>query len=577
MATIVRVLHSLRPVVMALLGCVLAAAAHADAGRRVALVIGNGGYQNAPALPNPASDARALAESLRGLSFEVIEAEDLDQPDMLARLDEFAGKLKGADTGLFFYAGHGLQVAGENYLVPVDARLQREAQVPLQTVPLAQVLARMEAAVPTRIVILDACRDNPIAQTLKRGLAPGTGAGAGTSVGQGLAEVRAAAGTLIAYATGPGDTAADGSGPHSPFTAALLDHIATPGLEVRQVLGRVREEVLQQTGERQVPWDSSSLRGEFYFKAGEPLLNLPPPSEVQPMPEMRPEDRVITPDKFDVREADLSFWNAIASSRKRADYDAYLQAFPNGMFAGLARSRVEDLRAPPATERTEKASPAVQQSAQQTELQKPQEAKPPQQPAVTAALEPEVVEPPGARIEAALGLSREDWRQVQHDLASLGFGTGVADGKPGQMTRKALAKWQKSKKIKATGYLSSQQREMIQNDARAKAEIRAAEQSKLNERRDIPKVQRATAREDAIDVAELQEYVRKNPVVTLYDSVDVFENPENGAQRLMSLGGSLRVVGPIDSGYFPVQIDGGIGYVDANRLRAVGEFTRGRL
>ena len=254
-------------------GLLLAASsslAYADTGRRVALVIGNGAYQNAAHLPNPPNDARAVAEALRGLDFEVIEAVDLDQPDMLARVDEFSARLEGADTGLFYYAGHGLQVAGENYLVPIDARLQREAQVRLQTLPLQTVLATMEAAVATRIVLLDACRDNPLAQQLKRSMA----ASRSSAVGQGLAEVRTAVGTLIAYATGPGDVASDGEGEHSPFTAALLDHIATPGLEVRQVLGRVRDEVLKQTGERQVPWDSSSLRGEFYFKPAAPRAPL---------------------------------------------------------------------------------------------------------------------------------------------------------------------------------------------------------------------------------------------------------------------------------------------------------------
>ena len=209
--------------------CFLVSGANADTGRRVALVIGNGAYQNAPKLPNPAADAKAVADALRGLDFEVIEAVDLDQPDMQARLDEFSGRLEGADTGLFYYAGHGLQVGGENFLVPIDARLQREAQVFYQTTPLETVLRTMEAAVPTRLVLLDACRDNPLAQQLKRSMA----ASRSSSVGQGLAEVRTAVGTLIAYATGPGDVASDGKGEHSPFTSALLDHIATPGLVVK--------------------------------------------------------------------------------------------------------------------------------------------------------------------------------------------------------------------------------------------------------------------------------------------------------------------------------------------------------
>ena len=305
----------------------------------MALVIGNGAYQNAPKLPNPARDAKAVADALRGLDFEVIEAVDLDQPDMQARLDEFSGRLEGADTGLFYYAGHGLQVGGENFLVPIDARLQREAQVFYQTTPLETVLRTMEAAVATRLVLLDACRDNPLAQQLKRSMA----ASRSSTVGQGLAEVRTAVGTLIAYATGPGDVASDGKGEHSPFTSALLDHIATPGLEVRQVLGRVRDEVLKQTGERQVPWDSSSLRGEFYFK----------PSAPEPEPESRQRhpcrSRALrfrsATGGFDERQIDLGFWESMRGSGKAADFEAYLQSFPNGIFAALARSKLEDLGA----------------------------------------------------------------------------------------------------------------------------------------------------------------------------------------------------------------------------------------
>jgi uncharacterized caspase-like protein len=218
--------------------------------RRVALVIGNGDYANTEALLNPPNDARAMVRALRSLGFEVIEAVDLDQPDMLAKLDEFAERLEGAKVGLFFYAGHGLQVAGENYLVPVDARLQREAQVRLQAVPLQTILQMMEAEVPTRLVLLDACRDNPLARTLARSM----GATRSTAVGQGLAGIQTGVGTLIAYATAPGEVALDGGEANSPFTAALLEHIGTPGLEVRQVLSRVRGSVLDADRRRRLWW-----------------------------------------------------------------------------------------------------------------------------------------------------------------------------------------------------------------------------------------------------------------------------------------------------------------------------------
>jgi uncharacterized caspase-like protein len=469
----------------------------ADTGRRVALVVGNGAYQNAPALHNPANDAKA--EALRGLGFEVIEATDLDQPAMLDQVDEFSAKLEGAEAGLFYYAGHGLQVGGENYLVPVDARLQREAQVRLQTLPLQTVLATMEVTVPTRIVLLDACRDNPLAQQLKRTM----GASRSQAVGQGLAEVRTAVGTLIAYSTGPGDVAADGQGEHSPFTGALLDHISTPGLEVRVILSRVREEVLERTSKRQVPWDSSSLLGEFYFR-----LPLPPePVAVAPVSPLEP-----TPSAqersaagFDERQLDLGFWESIRDSRKATDFQAYLQSFPNGTFAALARSKLEDLqpqRSVPAGNSIATLAPTPMLPSTNSDSGKTNSTLPLRlpDPDAKAALEPpptvvvpgaaaggqpagkpldtgSIVATPTAQVtgaeafadaEVRLGLSRNDWRKLQQALTVLGFDAGGTDGKPGQRTRHALAAWQKTKNIDATGFLGSLQRELLFSEAQPK-------------------------------------------------------------------------------------------------------------
>lgn len=232
------------------------------AAERVALVIGNSDYRHVPELINPGNDADDLAAKLRALEFEVIEARDLDQTNMRQKVGEFAAALQGAEVGLFFYAGHGLQISGNNYLVPIDAELTGEADVYVQLLNLRDVMAVMEAAVPTRLVLLDACRDNPLATTLARNL-PKTRS---TVVGQGLARMEAPQGTLIAYATAPERTAADGEGRNSPFTAALLEQIDKPGLEARQILTRVRQTVIDATDGIQVPWDESSLTGDFYFR-----------------------------------------------------------------------------------------------------------------------------------------------------------------------------------------------------------------------------------------------------------------------------------------------------------------------
>ncbi|HEY6601739.1 MAG TPA: caspase family protein [Xanthobacteraceae bacterium] len=228
-----------------------------DSRRRVALVIGNGKYQFAAPLPNPPNDAADIAKALRKLGFDVVEGRDLDRPGMDNAIRQFGRKLDGADIALFFYAGHGLQVNGKNYLVPVDAKLERPGDLTLDAVDISTVLAQMEAEKRVNLIFLDACRDNPLARSLARSL--GTRSSA---VGQGLASIQSAIGTMIAYATQPDNVALDGEGRNSPFTAALLKHLVTPGLEIGALMKRVRADVIAATREKQVPWDHSSLVGD---------------------------------------------------------------------------------------------------------------------------------------------------------------------------------------------------------------------------------------------------------------------------------------------------------------------------
>jgi tetratricopeptide (TPR) repeat protein len=233
------------------------AASPAPAGPRVALVIGNGDYRHASRLANPANDATDIAQALRRLGFDVVEGRDLDRRGMENKVREFGRKLDGAALALFFYAGHGLQVGGKNYLVPIDAKLERAGDLNFETIDVGNVLAQMETEKRVNLVLLDACRDNPLARSFARSL--GTRS---TSVGQGLASIQSAIGTMIAYATQPDNVALDGTGRNSPFTAALLKHIGTPGLDIGVVMRRVRTDVIAATLEKQVPWDHSSLTGE---------------------------------------------------------------------------------------------------------------------------------------------------------------------------------------------------------------------------------------------------------------------------------------------------------------------------
>jgi Caspase domain/Bacterial SH3 domain len=302
----------------------------AAAAKRVALVVGNGAYQNTEPLPNPANDGRKVAAALRRLGFDVIEGTDQDKAGMQTLLRQFSAELQGADASLFFYAGHGLQVQRRNWMVPVDAVLQSEIDLPFEGVAVDTVLDLMEETTPLRLVFLDACRDNPLARRLSRS-APSRSLG----VGRGLARMNNRVGTLIAFATEPDQVALDGDGSHSPFTEALLEHIETPGLEVRQMLSRVRATVISNTDGQQLPLDTSALIEDFFFTS----TPAPEPAPTEPAP--------IAPD---IASTEHLFWQSIQASNDPNDFRAYLERYPDGAFAPLARNRLAALSAAPQSE-----------------------------------------------------------------------------------------------------------------------------------------------------------------------------------------------------------------------------------
>ena len=250
--------HRLLAPVVAYLLLVFPAAAE----KRVALVVGNSAYVHANPLPNPVNDASDMAKALTEVGFEVILGLDLKKPAFDAKVRDFARALEKADVAVFFYAGHGLQAAGRNYLVPVDASLQVERDLDFEAVSVDFVLKQMELEREgkTNVVFLDACRDNPLARNLARSM--GTRSAA---IGQGLAQVQTGVGTFIAYSTQPGNVALDGQGRNSPFTAALAKGVREPGRNLTSVMIDVRKDVLAVTGGKQVPWDHSALTGDFYF------------------------------------------------------------------------------------------------------------------------------------------------------------------------------------------------------------------------------------------------------------------------------------------------------------------------
>jgi hypothetical protein len=303
----------------------------ATAERRVALVIGNSAYQNTTPLRNPRNDATALAAVLRKLDFEVLEGVDLTDHDFRRIARDFSVKIEDADVALFFYAGHGLQVNNRNYFMPVDAALKREADLDFEAVPLDLVLKQMERGDRTNIVLLDACRNNPLADELARNM--GTRS---LSLGRGLARVETGVGTYVGFSTQPGNVALDGDGRNSPFTAALLSKIERPGIDIETLMRQVREEVIVATNGKQVPWGNSSLVGKgFFFNPAEPA--------VAERSEGKPAATPGGPSATDQLNIEIAFWNSIKDSDDPTLLKAYLTEYPSGRFASLALIRLDRL------------------------------------------------------------------------------------------------------------------------------------------------------------------------------------------------------------------------------------------
>jgi len=289
--------------------------------QRHALVIGNSAYRSAP-LRNPTNDATDIASALERLGFNVINIENAGQQRMEDAIYEFGKKLKAGGVGLFYFAGHGMQVKGRNYLVPIGSKIREERHIKYEAVDAGRVLDAMhDAGNNLNIVILDACRDNPFKRSFR-------------SSSRGLARMDAPTGTLIAFATAPGKTASDGEGRNGIFTGYLLKNINIPGLPLEKVLKKVRKAVIKETGSRQVPWESSSLTGDFYF--------IPKELPVKESPSLKQQQLAA------VSQENL-FWDSIKDSEDPAFFKAYLQRYPKGAFAILARLKLAKLK-----EKTEK-------------------------------------------------------------------------------------------------------------------------------------------------------------------------------------------------------------------------------
>ncbi len=278
--------------------------------RRVALVIGNSGYEHVSRLPNPENDATAISASLERLGFAVRKVENLTYDAMRRTLRDFGSEAAGADVALVFYAGHGIEVNNQNYVIPVDARLKRDRDIDYEAVPLDLLTQAVADARGLKLVLLDACRDNPFAASMKR--TSGT-----RSIGRGLSRVEPAQGILVSYAAKEGTTADDGSGANSPYTEALLAHLEQPGLEINFLFRKVRDHVLASTGGRQEPFTYGSLPGkQIYLRRSEAAETRAPEAQ---------EDAV-----------ELVYWNTVKDSGDPKLLGSYLIQFPEGRFKSLA-------------------------------------------------------------------------------------------------------------------------------------------------------------------------------------------------------------------------------------------------
>ncbi|MGA0888684.1 MAG: caspase family protein, partial [bacterium] len=274
-------------------------------GPKQALVIGNSAYTHTSPLKNPVNDAKSIGNTLQQLGFEVTTLLDVNQRQMEQALRRFGSRLRDQNgVGLFYYAGHGMQVSGENYLLPVDINPSTETDVRYDAIPVGKLLGQMDAAGNgMNIVILDACRNNPFARSFR-------------SESRGLAQVIAPTGSFISYATAPGDVAADGEGDNGLFTAKLLTHMRTPGLKLEDVFKRVRADVQRESNDKQVPWDSSSVTGDFFF--------VPPVEEVVvSAPTEQPSTEA---SKLDIAER---AWSMIEQSENPEIFRAFIEKFPD--------------------------------------------------------------------------------------------------------------------------------------------------------------------------------------------------------------------------------------------------------
>jgi hypothetical protein len=294
--------------------------AHAQE-KRVALVIGNSGYKHVATLKNPANDVEDMAIALRRLNFQVVEGRDLTKEGMAAKIGEFVEVLPSADIALFFYAGHGIQVDGQNYLVPIEAKLPNIGALDFEMLRLDTIHRAMEREAKASVIFLDACRDNPLTRNLLA--AKGTRS---TTVGRGLAVMEAGVGSLISFSTQPGNVALDGQGRNSPYASALVNRLMMADQDLSEMLINVRRDVMQATRNEQIPWEHSSLTSRIFFSANTDALALGK-SQAHPNGD------------------EAKVWSFVRDKGDLRLIEEFIATYPNGAFLPLAKALQSRLKA----------------------------------------------------------------------------------------------------------------------------------------------------------------------------------------------------------------------------------------
>jgi len=406
--------------------CMLFTAHAALADKRVAFVVGNGAYKNVTQLPNPPIDAKAMAGVLRNVGFEVVEGVNLTRDKMTEKLLDFGKRAQGADVAVFYYAGHGIAISGTNYLLPIDADIKSEMDVKLgAAINIDLTLDQTMGDAKVKLVFLDACRDNPFAAKIK------STATRSVSVGQGLAEMKSGEGTLIAFATGPGQTALDGQeGTNSPFTRALIAHITEPGIEIQQAMTEVRAQVNEETSKGQLPWGHTNLIGSVYLN--------PAPAKTANAEPTAPSGGAAAPAAATStggsgNEVEVEFWRSVKDSNKPEELNAYLTSYPNGQFKALALARIAALENGPSTTTRN----------------------------LTSGIDPATFTDESNQVtEDQIGLDKGQRRDVQRRLNGLGFDTKVT-GAFNEDTRTVIKRWQAARGYPVSGYLNKLQHKAL--------------------------------------------------------------------------------------------------------------------